>query len=233
MLAAWEEGLDRARVDRAPSLLDGLGLLEAGEDWTTMTVGECDRRLLRLRQRLFGEELRAVCRCTTCSQEIEVTLSAPRFTPSAGRDGQVVVELAGYRVQARLPLNSDLSALAALGRAPTAIDLLRRCVLRVESAAGEVGVAELPGDVGEETLATLALHDSGADMPVPVHCPGCDSRWPERLEVRDFLWEELTSWAYGLLDEVHRLALAYGWAERDILAMSDRRRRFYLQAADQ
>jgi hypothetical protein len=41
----------------------------------------------------------------------------------------------------------------------------------------------------------------------------------------------LTTWVRRLLREVHTLALAYGWREADILNMSARRRRFYLEMA--
>jgi len=49
------------------------------------------------------------------------------------------------------------------------------------------------------------------------------------FDILTYLWSEIEDWAQRLLLEVHTLALAYGWSERDILAMSPRRRRLYLE----
>jgi hypothetical protein len=42
------------------------------------------------------------------------------------------------------------------------------------------------------------------------------------------LWREIESMAGRLLRDVHALASAYGWHEKDILALSPVRRQFYL-----
>ena len=44
-----------------------------------------------------------------------------------------------------------------------------------------------------------------------------------------FLWTEIEAWAWRMLSDVHTLARAYGWGERDILALSPTRRQFYLE----
>ena len=48
------------------------------------------------------------------------------------------------------------------------------------------------------------------------------------FDVPAYLWEELDVRARRLLDEVHALARSYGWAEREILALSEVRRNAYL-----
>jgi hypothetical protein len=229
LLSAWADGLCRNEIDRAPWLLGHLGLLGEDEDWAAMTVGECDRKLLEVRASLFGD-LVAVCACPGCGEQVEVTLSAPQFAPPGESHRPVVVEDGRFRVEARLPLNRDLSELADMARAPLAADLLALCVLRADSAGRQVGVSQIPEDIGQRILATLALHDSGADLPVALDCPQCSASWQEVLDIRDFFWAELTSWAYGLLEEIRALAAAYGWSESEILAMSDKRRLFYLEA---
>jgi len=49
------------------------------------------------------------------------------------------------------------------------------------------------------------------------------------LDIVAFFWEEISAKANRLLEEVHTLALAYGWNEMDILSMSVRRRQFYFE----
>ena len=48
------------------------------------------------------------------------------------------------------------------------------------------------------------------------------------MDILSFLWAEVDSLAKRLLCDVHILAWAYGWREKDILALSEFRRRYYL-----
>ena len=73
-----------------------------------------------------------------------------------------------------------------------------------------------------------AAGDPQADLEVNLTCPACGHRWAALVDVAAFLWTELKAQARRLLREVHTLALAYGWRESDILAMSSRRRQAYL-----
>ncbi len=49
------------------------------------------------------------------------------------------------------------------------------------------------------------------------------------FDVGGFLWEEIDVRARRLLDEVHALARSYCWSERQILELSETRRRAYLE----
>ena len=46
-----------------------------------------------------------------------------------------------------------------------------------------------------------------------------------------FLWNDVDRWARALFGTVDTLARAYGWREADVLALSPRRRRVYLNLA--
>jgi hypothetical protein len=52
------------------------------------------------------------------------------------------------------------------------------------------------------------------------------------FDVVSYLWGEIEDWAERLLRDVHSLAAAYGWSERDIVGMSALRRRLYLELAN-
>jgi hypothetical protein len=60
-------------------------------------------------------------------------------------------------------------------------------------------------------------------------CPSCGHEWQSLFDIAAFFWAEIAAQARRLLREVHQLASAYGWREADILAMSARRRRAYLE----
>ena len=62
-------------------------------------------------------------------------------------------------------------------------------------------------------------------------CLGCGHPWQPLFDIATLLWTELTNLARSLIEEVDALASAYGWSERDILALGGRRRRAYLELA--
>ena len=54
-------------------------------------------------------------------------------------------------------------------------------------------------------------------------------RWRVTLEPVDFVWREIAQRVRLIAHEVHELAAAYGWTEREILQLSSARRRLYLE----
>ena len=66
-------------------------------------------------------------------------------------------------------------------------------------------------------------------MNLALDCPACGAHWQSVFDIVTFLWGEIEDWAQRLLYDVHLLASAYGWSERDIVAMTPRRRRMYLE----
>ena len=75
----------------------------------------------------------------------------------------------------------------------------------------------------------MELADPQANVQLPLDCVDCGHRWLSSLDIVSFLWKEIDHFATTLLREVAALALAFGWREADILAMSDQRRQLYLQ----
>jgi hypothetical protein len=61
-------------------------------------------------------------------------------------------------------------------------------------------------------------------------CGLCSHVWKAPLDIAAALFRDIDSWVLDQLGDVHRIASAYHWSERDILAMSPQRRRFYLKA---
>jgi hypothetical protein len=233
LLAAWEAGAAEAPVDRAPSLLASLGLLAADDEVHRLTVGQCDRHLLRLRRSLFGDVVEASATCPVCGSDVELSLSLTHLTPPAGdlAEPALALERDGYTITCRIPLNQDLCAVAELGERAAPSDLLGRCLLRARDGAGRpVTVEELPVETAAAVIDALAQSDPGAQVPLGIRCP-CGAEWVDELDIRLILWSELTDWVGRTLTLVHQLAHSYGWSESEILAMSPWRRNWYLEAA--
>lgn len=222
-----------------------LGLLAAAwpeisaPNWAAATIGERDRSLLILREELFGPKFEAVADCPNCRGRIEVEFNAQEFrlptslaetseSPSAQEALQV--SAAGYEIEFRLPTNSDLIEIAGPSAANDAREtLLQRCVRAARRDGLLVETATLPDEAVRVVAEEMAKADPQADIRIALACPVCQHRWSLLFDIASFLWSEIEDWARRLLREVHQIASAYSWPEREILALGARRRRSYLE----
>lgn len=234
----------------------GPSSLAGRERWLHASVGQRDGWLLTLREELFGDRLETVAACPSCGAPLEVALRTGDvrvLAAGAGRDAVVRVEMDGYRVEGRPPTSADLlEALSAPDASPQAAGtlehartddpdtpaggssggpaaLLRRCIAVAKRGDADVDPASLPPAVGEAVAQAMADADPQADVRLALDCPECGHRWSSPFDILSYLWDEIDDWAARLLREVHALASAYGWSERDILGMTARRRRLYLE----
>src|SRR5204862_2128592 len=83
-------------------------------------------------------------------------------------------------------------------------------------------------DLEDEISGALESVDPCMDFSLDFTCPACTHCWNVTLDVAAYLWEEIEVLACRLLDEVHVLARSYHWEERQILQLSESRRRAYL-----
>ena len=237
LLAVWELGRHQPPVQR------GLLLLEAAEPYTPrdalarLSIGERDHRLLRLRQWSFGPTLVCAATCPECEEPLEMRfdVSDILFDTPEGSGEAIRLTEGGYELELRLPNSLDLAAMSdqADARDPHAQEagrrlLLERCVLEVKHNGSQAALEDLPTNVVEAIAHRLAEADPQADVQLALSCPACGHQWRATFDILSFLWREIETWAHRLLHQVHTLALAYGWREADILAMSPARRQAYL-----
>ena len=137
-----------------------------------------------------------------------------------------------YEVSFRLPDSLDLLALAHCGDLETARQsLLARCLLKARREREETTIKELPEEVLQAVAEQMANLDPQADVRLALTCASCRESWEEIFDINSFFWTEISAWAKRTLSDVHTLAKAYGWRERDILELSAWRREFYLSMA--
>jgi hypothetical protein len=220
LLVCWERGKRRHPLDRALLLH---AVAAPGEDPDALAdrpLGERNAALLRLRQRLFGDELKSSVDCPECGERLEFALSAAALLAPFDARGTDAAEIcmAGLR----LPTTRDLASIAAEpDEANAARRLLERLRVGSESDTG--------GDLDHDRLLqALDEADPCMDLAIDLMCPACAHKWSAAFDAPGFLWEEIEACARRLLDEVHVLACSYGWDEAEILALSDVRRRAYL-----
>ena len=136
----------------------------------------------------------------------------------------------GYEVRFRPPDSGDLTA-AAGESDPVRLRaiLLERCLLAAHHDGEPVPFDRLPQEVVDAVVNAIAKADPQADVELAVSCTACGHRWRVVFDIVSFFWSEIDAWAGRILREVHTLASAYRWGERDILALSPRRRQLYLE----
>jgi len=220
MLDTWEAGRRRHPVDRALLLLS-LAAEEAPEALPDVPLGELNRRLMALRRARFGDRLEIWADCSACGERMSLDLGADDLPPAPAVASEI--EVGGHRF--RRPTSRDLAALAgASDAAAAARQLCRACAAAPEALPeGEALAALLP-----QVEAALDDADPWADLTLVADCPACGHRDAIALDVPGILWDEIAATAHRLLDEVHTLASAYGWPEREILGMSGARRAAYM-----
>jgi hypothetical protein len=239
LLNVWERGLTQSPVQRALALLAAASDDMPADTLAQLSIGRRDARLLTLREWAFGSHIAGVTACPGCGERLEMAFdvseirAAPR--PPAGdavREETEAIEFgtAGYALRFRLPNSSDLSAIANHADVVASRRLLfERCVLGAQHDDADVPAADLPGDVVAAVIAHMAEADPQAEVQIALICPACTQRWLAIFDILSFFWHEIDDWAQRILRDVHTLASAYGWREADILALSPRRRQFYLE----
>ncbi len=106
--------------------------------------------------------------------------------------------------------------------------LLRRCLSSIVYHGAGQAPDSLSMEVEAAVVAQMAQANPQAEVNLSLSCPSCACQWQAVFDIASFFWTEIDAWARRLLRDVHRLAVAYGWRESDILAMSPLRRQLYL-----
>jgi hypothetical protein len=232
LLSIWERGLAQSPVERALELLAAVCPEASRESLAALSVGQRDARLLRLRELLFGPLMAASAGCACCGGRLEMTLEVSELLAGgpAEPEGEIFLCVGEYVLRLRLPNSQDV--LVAARQADFTASrrvLLESCLLSASCAGEPASGGSLPQEIIAAAGERMAEADPLADIQMVLTCPHCGHRWKQTFDIVAFLWSEIEAWACRMLRDVHTLAAAYGWGERDILALSPVRRQFYLE----
>jgi hypothetical protein len=231
LLRLWERGLPQQPIERALTLL-GADSPETGLDaLSQMSIGARDARLLRLRERTFGPQLKSIAACPQCSERLEFDFTVEEIIagPAPLERARLSLSVGHYEVEFRLPDSLDLLAIASgteINRAERF--LLARSFVSARLNGVEKSLDDLPAEVREAIVGEMGRVDPQADVQLALSCPQCGHLWQLVFDIVSYFWSELNAWAGRVLREVHALASAYGWREEEILALSAWRRQIYL-----
>jgi hypothetical protein len=237
IIRVWESGDRQDAAACAVNMLAAAFPEKRGEELWRLSLGQRNERLLGVREQLFGSELNAFSECLNCGAQLEFTLSVDALRSAgfvAASDTGFELEAEGYVLRFRLLDSLDLRAAAAAPDVSAARRLLAaRCVLAMHRETETLTAAELPDTVIDRLATRLAECDPQAEVLIDLACPACERSWQVPFDIASFIYTEISAQARRLLREVHVLARAYAWHEADILAMSARRRRYYLEMLGQ
>jgi hypothetical protein len=233
LLNAWDAGAHASSAQRALLLLQTVRP-ESHEELSAMPLGWVAAQLLTLRGSLLGPTLVCLVGCRRCDTVVESQVAIEQLTALAGANSLPIRTAAplrfvqdDYLVEFRLPTSADLLMLRGDAR-EAGQTLAHALIIRASHDGAAVLAADLPVAVNAGLERAVLEHDPLAQIDLGMACPSCEFAWSETLHVSEFIWTELSAFAQRLLQDVARLASAFGWREADILEMSAVRRRFYL-----
>ena len=232
LLDVWERGIGLDSVGRSRILLGAGDPSPTEAEVDALTAGRRDAALLSIRAATFGPRADALATCPACGRLVEFGFPIAEVISDEGEEGSEPLRVRenGFEVRFRLPTIGDLAEIATDANGPR-VGLLERCVVQARRRGRAVAVEELSEQVLEAIDAEMERLDPNAEIAFALTCGGCEAAWSAPLDVPAFVWSEVDAWARRLLREVHALAAAYGWGEREIVALSPVRRQTYLQFA--
>jgi len=212
-------------------------LAECGDlsepDAARLSVGEREALLLRLRRLMFGERMSCIleCPCADCREKMDLDLTVGDLLLPSSDSARRIHETSfgGWVVRFRLPQGSDQEAVASLAltdEAEAVQTLLNRCIVSAERDGERL--SEIPAGIAERLSEAMAELDPQAEILLDTRCPACGASFRTIFDTASFFFAEVAEHARALLEEVHLLASHYHWSEAAILAIPERRRRFYL-----
>ena len=231
LLRVWEEASALTAMHKALALLDAAFPEMGADKLFALTMGQRETRLLTVREYLFGDGLGGLVDCPECATPMEFNCKTTDlyYGDPPAAEGEHTVEENGCTVTFRLPNCADLSALPlTAGSDVSRRMLLRRCVLKARHGDTPITFDDIPARALDAMEKRMNDIDPQADIQLALTCEACGHHWSAALDMLAFTWQEIEAWALRTLQQVHALAMRYGWRESDILAMSPRRRQLYI-----
>jgi hypothetical protein len=197
-----------------------------------MLVGDREFLILKLRQMTKGSKLHITLRCTSdaCGKDMEISLALDSI-PIEERavEGRIFThKLDGAnRIEFRLPTGEDQEELAGRADHAAAVsELLTRCTVAVPPALTYAEAAPLVEDAIERAAPRV-------DLEVEARCPECGHVLTTALDVAWLALSDLAGDPGDIWHDVHVLAWNYHWPESEILALTPKARRRYIDLITQ
>lgn len=204
-------------ADRPVAALEALSSRSGhANGMSAMTLGDANRLFWSLRPS-GRAPVQSQLQCVGCGDWLELPLPAGFAVPDSRKD-RVTIEHDGRTYTLRQPTHADLvTGMEAGGPPKFPVEVL------------SPGAPWKDADFRDKAAMALDKADPGLDLVFDVTCEQCGTETRGQLDPFAFFWSALKVRANALLNEITRLASAFGWSEQDCLAVSPSRRRLYLE----
>jgi hypothetical protein len=190
-----------------------------------LTAPQRDRALAALYSALYGPRVTGTGSCTDCGAPFDLDFALPDLLDSLERQAMpegVITEQNGiYRLpdgrRFRLPTGAD--EMAVWGQPPdqAAHMLVARCLVEGD-----------PAHAPEEVQAAMSAIAPLLDVDLDAVCPECGAAQTLHFDIQSYLLTALQAEQRQLAQEVHTLAVTYGWGLREIIELPRSQRRTYI-----
>jgi hypothetical protein len=230
ILGVWERGQHQHPLDRAITLLAVTCPEKSREELIKLSMGQRDTLLFSLRQFSLGPKLETYAECPACGAALELNINTEEILQSAAGTGKTewIESIGEYIIRYRLPDSADLAGCINVTVQDKPGLLLKRCILSIARGGEEIDFTSLNEKVRSELNSRMAAIDPLSEVQIALTCIECGHHWTELLDIFSFFWIELGMQVTQLLSQVHTLARAYSWSEKEILSLSPWRRQYYL-----
>ncbi|WNG35776.1 hypothetical protein F0U60_20360 [Archangium minus] len=214
----------------ALALVERLGERAEGGpvDWAALPLTDLDTTLLRLRQGLVGDHVRAdvVCGPDGCGARVDIAFRIRDYlahhAPRALEGLEAAAEPGWYALQGtaavfRLPSGTDQLAIAFHPEGEE--ELARRCIR-------PAGLAPSLRERVEAAMEALAPNLC-SELEGP--CPECGASVRAAFDPQRYVLQELRAQATRVYEDIHLIARTYHWTEDAILALPHHRRALYAE----
>ena len=229
LLALWETSCREDGVGQALALLQAAHPHAHRADLAALPIGQRDRDLLELHERLFGSSVECLADCDRCGSRMEAAFDCSEIRLPETKGEPFKVCLRRTEIEARLPDSRDLAAVEGMrDEAAAWRALVERCILAVRRGGKTVPSRQLSDALLEAVDAAAADADPQADIVLSLTCPECGAQAELPFDIARQTWAKLDHWGRAMTAAIDVIASRYGWSEAEILALGAHRRQRYL-----
>ncbi len=240
IIKVWEIAISKPLWEKAVLMLAPVFPSESLNSLASLSLGERNAKLFRLRESLFGSTLNANSVCPKCQEKIEFQLDSqvicdPKIIHYDHSEFSLAIDdrVVNFRLMNSYDLRDVMAIIDIEGLESAEYELINNCITSFESAGIQQPIQSLPNEFIPKLAQELKANDPHSEIICRLSCPECSYSWPEHFDIAMFLWHELDVKSQVILSEVQQLARAFGWWEGDILSLSDVRRKYYLDGLNE
>ena len=196
-----------------------------------LCVGDRQFLMGQLATQIDEQPVWLTAECGQCRELFDVSMRFGKLPvkPAGDHYPETSVDTIHGRLQVRVPSGADQEAIAEIDDETEALIILLQRIVSTADPSGVFDVTRL----SEAEIADIEARVEAMAPEIATHlntrCPSCETE--NQLPIHSYTL--LQRPVGDLYAEIHRLATAYHWSEKDILGLPRARRKFYLQMIDE